>query len=81
MVSLLNQSSRGLVSKLSPYQPKDAVYLPTGGIFLFEDQRSGLTLVTTTGRYSFSEGKVYDVLREKNKFNRYQISEKVTFYH
>lgn len=29
----LNQSSRGLVSKLSPYQPKDAVYLPTGGIF------------------------------------------------
>ncbi|HBS1877031.1 TPA: DsbC family protein [Klebsiella pneumoniae] len=61
----LNQSSRGLVSKLSPYQPKDAVYLPTGGIFLFEDQRSGLTLVTTTGRYSFSEGKVYDVLRKK----------------
>ncbi|EOD6099102.1 DsbC family protein, partial [Klebsiella pneumoniae] len=61
----LNQSSRGLVSQLSPYQPKDAVYLPTGGIFLFEDQRSGLTLVTTTGRYSFSEGKVYDVLRKK----------------
>lgn len=61
----LNQSSRGLVSQLSPYQPKDAVYLPTGGIFLFEDQRSGFTLVTTTGRYSFSEGKVYDVLRKK----------------
>ncbi len=53
----LNQSSRGLVSKLSPYQPKDAVYLPTGGIFLFEDQRSGLTLVTTTGRYSFQKVK------------------------
>ncbi len=61
----LNQSTRGLFSQLGSSQPKDAVYLPTGGIFLFEDQRSGLTLVTTTGRYSFSEGKVYDVLRKK----------------
>ncbi len=34
----LNQSSRGLVSKLSPYQPKDAVYYRRVG-FLFEDQQ------------------------------------------
>ncbi|WP_416045509.1 DsbC family protein [Klebsiella pneumoniae] len=61
----LNQSQRGLVSQLGSYKPTDAIYLPTGGIFLFEDQRSGLTLVTTTGRYSFSEGKAYDVLRKK----------------
>lgn len=61
----LNQSTRGLVNQLSAYQAKDAIYLPTGGIFLFEDQRSGLTLVTTTGRYSFSEGKAYDVIRKK----------------
>lgn len=61
----LNQSQRKLVSQLDSYQPKDAIYLPTGGVFLFEDIRSGITLVTTTGRYSFSEGKVYDVLRKK----------------
>ncbi|MDK1350710.1 DsbC family protein [Klebsiella quasipneumoniae] len=60
----LNQSTRGLVNKLGAYQAKDAIYLPTGGLFLFEDQRSGLTIVTTTGRYSFSEGKAYDVIRK-----------------
>lgn len=60
----LNQSTRGLVNQLGAYQAKDAIYLPTGGLFLFEDQRSGLTIVTTTGRYSFSEGKAYDVIRK-----------------
>lgn len=61
----LNQSTSGLVNPSGAYHAKDAIYLPTGGLFLFEDQKSGLSIVTTTGRYSFSEGKAYDVIRKK----------------
>lgn len=36
------------------YKPKDAIYIPTGGLYLFQDERSQLMAVTTDGRYTIT---------------------------
>lgn len=52
-----------MLSKMNSYKPRDAIYIPTGGIYLFEDERSQLMAVTTDGRYSITGGSLLDVVK------------------
>lgn len=70
-VALMNKAKEGgvtpelseLLSKLKKFNVKDAIYLPSGGLYLFEDDRKQLMAVTTDGRYSISGGSLVDVIK------------------
>ncbi len=55
----------GALSKMKGYKPKDAIYIPSGGLYLFQDERSQLMAVTTDGRYSLTGGSLVDVIKRK----------------
>lgn len=55
----------GVLSKMKGYKPKDAIYIPSGGLYLFQDERSQLMAVTTDGRYSLTGGSLVDVIKRK----------------
>lgn len=55
----------GVLAKMKSYKPKDAIYIPTGGLYLFQDERSQLMAVTTDGRYTIT-GSVMDILQRKS---------------
>jgi hypothetical protein len=59
---------QSLMSKMQAYKPKDAIYLPTGGLYLFEDANSKLMAVTTNGRYTLSGGSLVDVVKRTQLF-------------
>lgn len=54
-----------MLSKMKNYKPQDAIYIPTGGLYLFEDERSQLMAVTTDGRYSITGGSLIDVVKRE----------------
>ncbi|HAV8853874.1 TPA: DsbC family protein [Escherichia coli] len=56
----------GVLAKMRNYIPKDAIYIPTGGLYLFQDERSQLMAVTTDGRYTITGGSVMDILQRKS---------------
>ncbi|MBX0108885.1 DsbC family protein, partial [Salmonella enterica subsp. enterica serovar Typhi] len=56
----------GVLAKMKSYKPKDAIYIPTGGLYLFQDERSQLMAVTTDGRYTITGGSVMDILQRKS---------------
>lgn len=62
----------GDLSKISEqikgFKPSDAIYIPTGGLFLFEDNKRNLMAVTTTGRYTIDGGAFVDVLKRRQMF-------------
>lgn len=56
----------GVLAKMQSYKPKDVIYIPTGGLYLFQDERSQLMAVTTDGRYTITGGSVMDILQRKS---------------
>ncbi|MCE9984696.1 Thiol:disulfide involved in conjugative transfer [Enterobacter hormaechei] len=58
-----------MLSKMQAYKPKDALYIPTGGLYIFEDGKKQMMAVTTTGRYSFTGGSVVDILRKTQVYS------------
>ncbi|MGV7963682.1 protein-disulfide isomerase HtdT [Photorhabdus tasmaniensis] len=56
----------GVLSKMQGYKPKDAIFIPSGGLYLFQDERSQIMAVTTDGRYSITGGSLVDVLKRKS---------------
>lgn len=58
-----------MLSKMQAYKPKDALYIPTGGLYIFEDGNKQMMAVTTTGRYSFTGGSVVDILRKTQVYS------------
>lgn len=54
-----------LLTKHKGYKPRDAIFIPTGGLYLFEDERSQLMAVTTDGRYTITGGSLLDVIKRK----------------
>lgn len=54
-----------MLSKMKNYKPRDAIYIPTGGLYFFEDERSQLMAVTTDGRYSITGGSLVDIVKRK----------------
>lgn len=60
------KSSDEVLVKMKRYKPKDAIYIPSGGLYLFQDERSQLLAVTTDGRYTITGGSVMDILQRKS---------------
>lgn len=58
-----------MLTKMQAYKPKDALYIPTGGLYIFEDGNKQMMAVTTTGRYSFTGGSVVDILRKMQVYS------------
>ncbi len=56
----------GVMAKMRSYKPKDAIFIPTGGLYLFQNERSQLMAVTTDGRYTITGGSVMDILQRKS---------------
>ena len=56
----------GVLAKMQSYKPKDVIYITTGGLYLFQDERSQLMAVTTDGRYTITGGSVMDILQRKS---------------
>lgn len=58
-----------LAEQIKGFKPSDAIYIPTGGLFLFEDDKRNLMAVTTTGRYTIDGGAFVDVLKRRQMFS------------
>nr|WP_188093372.1 DsbC family protein [Photorhabdus heterorhabditis] len=64
-----------LLSQMRRYKPKDAIFIPSGGLFVFEDEKKQLMAVTTTGRYTINGGSLVDVMKRTQLYSVNELRE------